>query len=554
MEKTCNQCTAKFKVDENDLAFYDNISPTFGNKKIQIPPPTLCPKCRLQRRHARRNEYNLYPRSCDLCSKSIVTIYHPAAPFTVYCNNCWWSDKWEGADYGIDYDESIPFFDQFQNLQKKVPRMAIWNHACENSDYTNHSSNLKNCYLATCAIYSENIYHSRWVIRCKDLCDCYQMISSELCYETSYTHGYKIINGYFADSRDCTFVYDCKSCSNCFMCWNLRHKEYCIENKQYSKEEYEKIMAGINIGSYSQYQKYKKQYLEIVRTNVIKQGARLTMCENSSGELLYKCKNVQDSYGCVESRDCRHSHESEDLKDCYDTCETASNCELQYETSGCDHSNNVICSSRSSNVSGAFYTEGCSNGGNLFGCIGLNRKNHCILNKQYTKEGYQKLAAKIAQNMQKNNEWGEFFPISTSPFAYNETTAHEDFQITKKQAKQNGWQWLEVDHKQYLLQTCTLPDDIKDTPDSITKEILACPCGKNYKIVLPELEFYRKMNLPIPRKCPQCRRKDRKKLRPSLFTQTTIKCQKCARPTITGLNPDYPGITYCEKCYLKAVY
>lgn len=37
----------------------------------------------------------------------------------------------------------------------------------------------------------------------------------------------------------------CYNCSNCFGCVGLQNKKYCIFNKQYSKEEYEKNVAQI---------------------------------------------------------------------------------------------------------------------------------------------------------------------------------------------------------------------------------------------------------------------------------------------------------------------
>ena len=45
--------------------------------------------------------------------------------------------------------------------------------------------------------------------------------------------------------RDCTYCYECFSCSNCFGCVGLKKKEYCIFNKQYSKEEYVKLRGAI---------------------------------------------------------------------------------------------------------------------------------------------------------------------------------------------------------------------------------------------------------------------------------------------------------------------
>jgi hypothetical protein len=37
------------------------------------------------------------------------------------------------------------------------------------------------------------------------------------------------------------------NCHNCFMCRNLRDKSYCIENKQYTKEQYEAIVAKYSL-------------------------------------------------------------------------------------------------------------------------------------------------------------------------------------------------------------------------------------------------------------------------------------------------------------------
>jgi hypothetical protein len=52
------------------------------------------------------------------------------------------------------------------------------------------------------------------------------------------------------------------------------------------------------------------------------------------------------------------------------------------------------------------------------------------LNKQYTKEEYEKLLPKIIAHMKKTGEWGEFFPISISPFNYEETPAMDYYPLT----------------------------------------------------------------------------------------------------------------------------
>jgi hypothetical protein len=78
-----------------------------------IPPPTLCPDCRQQRRLSFRNERKLYKRKCDATGKDIISIYSPDKPYTVYHQDYWWSDAWEPMDYGRDFDFSRSAIEQF---------------------------------------------------------------------------------------------------------------------------------------------------------------------------------------------------------------------------------------------------------------------------------------------------------------------------------------------------------------------------------------------------------------------------------------------------------
>lgn len=89
MARSCRQCASAFEVTPFDLALLDKLSPVFSEKKYPIPPPTLCPDCRQQRRLLWRNERALYRRTCDLCRKSIVSMYPQESPFPVYCSECW---------------------------------------------------------------------------------------------------------------------------------------------------------------------------------------------------------------------------------------------------------------------------------------------------------------------------------------------------------------------------------------------------------------------------------------------------------------------------------
>jgi hypothetical protein len=162
--------------------------------------------------------------------------------------------------------------------------------------------------------------------------------------------------------------------------------------------------------------------------------------------------------------------------------------------------------------------------------------------------------------MKRTGEWGEFFPISMSPFAYNETIAQDYYPSTKEEALKKGWKWQDLDKREYQPQKHTVPEKIEDVPDSIINEILACKarlqngqvCGKNFRIIQSELDFYRKLSLPIPNKCYDCRYLERMNLRNPRHLWDR-KCSHCNADIKSSYSPDRPEKVYCEKCYLEAV-
>jgi len=77
----------------------------------------------------------------------MVSLYSPNKPYKVYDQKAWRSDQRNPLEYGQDFDFSRSLFDQFKELQKKVPRLSIFNLKSTNSGYTNHSADNKNCYM-----------------------------------------------------------------------------------------------------------------------------------------------------------------------------------------------------------------------------------------------------------------------------------------------------------------------------------------------------------------------------------------------------------------------
>ncbi|MBI5220983.1 MAG: hypothetical protein HY978_04100 [Candidatus Liptonbacteria bacterium] len=90
--------------------------------------------------------------------------------------------------------------------------------------------------------------------------------------------------------------------------------------------------------------------------------------------------------------------------------------------------------------------------------------------------------------------------------------------MSKEQVLAKGWRWEDLVPGTFgktTLEPKNIPDQIGDVADSILKEALECvQCQKNYNVVPPELQLYRRLNVPVPRLCPDCRYRNRIALRP----------------------------------------
>ena len=80
-------------------------------------------------------------------------------------------------------------------------------------------------------------------------------------------------------------------------------------------------------------------------------------------------------------------------------------------------------------------------------------------------------------------------------------------------------------------------------------------CTEAFKIIPDELQFYQRMNLPLPRLCPNCRHYNRLKQRnPLKLWHRSCMKEGCTNEFETSYAPDRPEIIYCESCYNKEIY
>jgi len=560
MQKICTSCGSSFEITKADLDFYDNVSPVLNNKKYALPPPTKCPECRERLRYTFRHERALYNRKCDVCDKSIIAIYAPEKKYTVYCPDCFFASSWDATSFEQEYDFTRSFFEQFDELKRQVPRLSIDILKCENSEYSNISINNKNCYLVFATANSENCYYTRKLISSNSCMDCSYGEILELCYEcTDCYNCYELLfSEKCSECSSSAFLLDCMGVSNCFMCSNLRNKQYCFLNKQLSEEEYKKQVNDIR--SSNTLSKWQEEFKKLKESSIHKENENLN-AENCLGNYLINCKNCHYCFDIHHSEDCKYCSEAvTGIQSSMDCSFITIGSECDYECATC--SNNTkhcsFCSQCRDNNFKLLYCDAVYSSENCFGCVGLQHKEYCILNKQFTKDEYEELVEKIIENMQSMNEWGQFFPPALSPFDYNETMAQEFYPFSQMEAIASGFSWRDIPDEipdvEKIIPAKRLPDSVNDIPDDILNWAIKCEAtGRPFRIVKKELEFYRSMGLPVPHLHPDERHKNRRSLRnPRKFWKR--KCDKCKKEIQTTYAPERPETVYCEECYLKEVY
>ena len=333
-------------------------------------------------------------------------------------------------------------------------------------------------------------------------------------------------------------------------------KQYCILNEQLTKEEYQKRKADL-VPLTPQIIGMLEQWLKKMSLQQPHRAAHITGSEDCTGDMITNSKNCHECYDVTDCEDSKFQCYTPKSIHSYDATYTAPEgvewCNEVGSTVGVPRSMGTFLCWYGSDM---LYSRDVHHCRDCFGCVGLKRKQYCVFNKQYTKEQYEELVPKIIDHMRKTGEWGEYLLPQTSLMGYNETVAQELYPLAKEEALKAGWKWYDEpateDH--YKGPDVTIPAKISDVTDDILKQVLRCEkSGKLYKINPQELKFYRSMGLPVPRRSPDQRHKDRLALRNPrhLWDRQCAKCRKAIKTTFA---PERPESVYCEECYLHTVY
>ena len=407
----------------------------------------------------------------------------------------------------------------------------------ENSEYNALLAFSKNTYMSPGSYLMESCFYVRKSQSCKDclnsafLNKCELVADSTNC-DTCYA-SHHLIN-----SQGCSFssyLMDCSNLQHSLMCCGVQNQQYCFKNKAMSPAEFAKILATYKTKPAKEVEREFKEFC----AGQPKRAQIQVNCEGSTGDYLFNCHNAIECYDCFDVDNGKYLLESNDIKDSMDLSMHDKEIELCYE----------VCAGGEKNYLTKFsfcpvaapeceYTYACFHLKNSFGCDGFHSPGqYYILNKPYTETAYKTARARLIEHMTRTGEYGEFFPGVLSPFAYNESAAQDYLPLTKELAIAQGFLWNE-----------------DDKPAKTTLSEYNCDqCGNPFRMLEQEKILYKKIDVPEPGSCIDCRfKKLRQWKNPrQLYERTCIRCQKAIQTTYA---PDRPEQVYCEECYRQLVY
>lgn len=500
-----------------------------------------------------RNERKLYRRTCDQSGEEIISAYPTKTPFPVYKNEIWWGDSWEPCAHGRNVNFSAEFFPQLKDLQNVVPREGTSVFSSENSKYNSHTRESKNCYMNALVYRGEDTLYSYWIVNAKNVVDSFMCNNSTLSYECLDCD----------EAYDCVALQECYNCNNCYFscqlrrcqncigCWDLVGKNYYICNEAVSKEAFELFKANLLNGSYASFSEgweiFKQAY------SSAKHRATFNLnSENAIGDHLINCKNSFFSFDAIECEDFYYSisgDHSKDILHCYSAGWPA--CELVYQSAVTRGSQNIAYCYYTFFSNNLRYCDSSMNVKNSFGCIGLRKKENCILNKAYSRHEHDKLKKRLISHMRETGEWGEQLPPLLSTFSYNQTAAQDYFPLSKSEALEKGFSWYDNEEDLQTVQgaNSSLPDKLEEIADGVLHKTLYCEkSGKAFRVVKQELDFYRKMNLPLPRFSPEQRHNSRLARR-NPYQLFKTKCAKTGKEIYTSFPEGKVKQVYSEEAY-----
>jgi len=396
-KQKCITCGKDFLVIEQEANFLSEQG---------YPLPIECSYCRQDRRISLRASRNLVKDKCANCHQDIiVSDNYLKFKFKLFCDQCY-------KQYNSNHDNIITDLSKRKDLSQD----QIFNNF--DSFYQEYLRLLTTFpRLYTSSTHSVNCVNGQYNVNCKNLLSSFDNFDSQ---DSAYINSCYLIN----DSIDCDYSYessnsynsvDLDKCSNCafinygdhltdcyycyvcsrshhlFGCIYLTDKAYCIFNRQYSKEEYEKQVSELKKLPPDQIFPKVQELLD----NSFLTKSKVYQSENSDyGNYVVYSKNLYLCFDAFNSEDCGYLYDTGYCVNCWDMSRSHGS-QVVYEGIEADQVFKSGYAHDCYKCSESFLINDCTQVENCFGCTCLYKKKNCILNRQFSPEIYKQITEKL---------------------------------------------------------------------------------------------------------------------------------------------------------------
>lgn len=500
--------------------------------------------------------WNTHPET----GKPVLSFHHPASGVKVLPDAEWHAHDF--SDINLLIDPSRPFFEQFRQLQVRVPLLATFSRVEPENSITLFSFGDRNSYF-TFACTSERTFFatgafeaqgSSLLFTANQVTDSHHILKSQRIFQCRYVR----------ESLDCmnsAFLFDCRNCQNCFGASNKRNRQYVFMNEQLTKEEYERRMSEVDLGKRSEVEKYSQMFDALLTKDGVWPENFNVNCQDSTGEYL---TNAVRCDTCYDSADAP----SDQYHSCWSYGNNQNNAFMWgsvdstdgYMVVSCPNSNRTKFSYRSFRLDDCEYCFMCTDLRDCFGCIGLKKKRFCIFNKQYEEAEYSRLLDEIKTAMLDRGEYGQFFPTSLATTYVPEGGAVIYCGATKEElAKLGGLSFGAEDmgatgSDRIDPSKARRREDVPDAIDELTDDWIGVPIydevsGRTFALLRPEVEHYRRLRIAPPN-THFIRRMHEVSSAGQLACLQKGSCSQCSAEFLSAKNGRYPNRRiYCKACY-----
>lgn len=138
-------------------------------------------------------------------------------------------------------------FAEMEKIRLQFPFTQTNGANNDNADFGNYMHYCKNCYMSFDAAFDENCAYVYDTFHCRNTYDASYEYQDDLVYEgvdsiTIFNSDFIV---YSKNCSDSAYIFNSANLQNCLGCVFLTNKQYCILNRQFGKDEYQKISSEI---------------------------------------------------------------------------------------------------------------------------------------------------------------------------------------------------------------------------------------------------------------------------------------------------------------------